>query len=362
MNNAIFLLTDNPIEIERLHICTWDMHGDGAIEIGMEFGSQTWQKASGINAVSFTLSLPFLGREDKVSCLSSTLVGVNNANNKFIFNDTVHTTHTIKGEPANGSVVMFSNRNPLAILPIHNEHHENGVITFNVNNLDILGDHNLPNTITAYVRVLIRTKLEKFVVIHSGIAKTSYQYDLKINEMRNIPEHINNLVNNGKHICKTIKSCFCMHVIPSDYGVTYADANKLKNTRILESEAFNRYISGLNAKDNEYVILFQKDQQKIGMGNNSANGDSYSFFTEFEKERIGNKQIIVSIGVNLLCSLIVGVANSPGTTILAQWCKNWEIKGILILIGALILYLLLPWGKLGYRIKRWWKTDKERSR
>lgn len=357
MNNAIFLLTDKPIEIERLHICTWDMHGDGAIEIGIEFGSQVWQKLNRTNTVSFILSLPFLNKEDEVSCMADTLVGVNNANNKFIFNDTVHTTHSIKGEPANGSVVLFNSRNPLAILPIHEERHENGMFTFDVNNLDVLGDSNLPNTITAYVRVLIRTKLEKFVVIHSGIAKTSYQYDLKINEMRNIPEHINNLINEGKYICKTIKSCFCMHVIPSDYGVTYADANKLKNTRILESSAFNRYISELNAKDNEYVILFQKDQKKAVLDNNSANGDSYSFFTEFEKERIGNKQIIISIGVNLLCSLMIGTANSQNTTILSQWCKNWQVKGIMILLLALLLYLIVPWSKFGYRLRRWWRIS-----
>ena len=348
MNNAIFLLTDKPIEIERLHVCTWDMHGEGAIEIGIEFGSQTWQKFNNVSAVNFTLSLPFLSKEDEVSCLADTLVSVNNANNKFIFNDTVHTTHTIKGEPANGSVIMFSSRNPLAILPIRDVHHENGVLTFNVNNLDVLGEDNLPQTITAYVRILIQTKLEKFVVIHSGIAKTSYQYDLKINEMRNIPEHINNLVNRGQYICRTIKSCFCMHVIPSDYAVTYAEANKLKNTRILESAAFNRYIPELNAKDNEYIILFQKDQQKRDMGNNSANGDSYSFFTEFEKERIGNIQIIVSIVVNLLCSLVIAVATTNEATRDTIWYANWAFWSIVGLIIILVLYLTYPqWrGKL----------------
>ena len=37
MNNAIFILTDQPVDIDRLHICTWDLHGKGELEIGIEF-------------------------------------------------------------------------------------------------------------------------------------------------------------------------------------------------------------------------------------------------------------------------------------------------------------------------------------
>ena len=348
MNNAIFLLTDTPIPVERLQICTWDFHGDdGAIEIGFEFGSKEWYKEQrNLTEVHFILSLPFLSKEDKVICLEKTLVGENGANCKFIFNDTVKGTRTIKDQPANGSVVEFGQREPLAILPISNIQLEKGQCTFSVNNLDILNDDRFSGEMSVYVRLLIKTKLEKFVTIQKGIAKNIYLYDIKINEMRNLPDAINNYMNEGKCVCKEIKACFCMHVVPSEYNVSYADSEKLKNVRILESDAFNRYLPQLHASEDEYIILFHKDKLE-------KNQDSkpYSFFTEFEKERIGNKQIAFVVLANLACSLIIGffpikIAEGSGA-----WYSDISWGAVVAL--SLVLFMSIIFYRPLSRLKRW---------
>ena len=346
MNNAILLLSDMPIEIGRLQICTWDFHGDdGAIEIGIEFGSKEWyQKYPNLTKVHFILSLPFLSNDDEVKCLEKTLVGENGANCKFIFNDTVRGTSTIKDQPANGGVVEFQQRNPLAIMPISNIKLEEGQCTFSVNNLDILNDNRFSGEMSVYVRLLIKTKLEKFVAIQKGIAKNIYLYDIKINEMRNLPDTINNYINEGKNVCREIKACFCMHVVPSEYNVSYTDSENLKNVRILESDAFNRYLPQLRARENEYIILFQKDKIVKDQA-----PKPYSFFTEFEKERIGNKQIIFAVLANLVCSLVIcffpmKIAEGSGA-----WYSDisWGAVVALSLVLCMAIYFYFP------KLERW---------
>ncbi len=342
MNNAIFILTDRPIDIDRLHICTWDLHGKGALEIGVEFDLR--EKTNQTDKVEFLLSLPFIGKEDKVLCLARTLLTENSANCKFIFNDTVKKVISIGDSPANGGVVEFKGREPLAILPILCSSIEDGKCVFAVENLDKIkvDVHNAK----AYIRFLIETRLEKFVVVHSGITKNSYLYDLKINEMRNIPDSINLCINHGKYICDKIRSCFCMHVVPSDYYLTYADSNKLKNIRILENDAFNRYLIDLHALEDEYIIIFQKDQTK-----EKDEVKSYSFFSEFEKERLGSKQIIFAVFANLFCSLIIGIFPSKITEELGHWYSNlsWGIAIAIVIVVCLFVAYYIP----RKRIKRW---------
>ena len=348
MNNAIFILTDQPVDIDRLHICTWDLHGKGALEIGIEFDLR--EKKNQTDKVEFLLSLPFIGKEDKVLCLARTLLTENSANCKFIFNDTVKKVISIGDSPANGGVVEFKGRDPLAILPILCSSIEDGKCVFTVENLDKI-KVDVPKA-KAYIRFLIETQLEKFVVVHSGITKNSYLYDLKINEMRNIPDSINLCINHGKYICDKIRSCFCMHVVPSDYYLTYADSNKLKNIRILENDAFNRYLVGLHALEDEYIILFQKDQTK-----ETDELKSYSFFTEFEKERLGSEQIIYAVFANLVCSLIIGIFPAKISEELGHWYSDLSL-GTVIAIGVVICMLVayyIPWSRAGRWISRKFK-------
>lgn len=349
MNNAIFILTDVPIDVSRLHICTWDLYGEGAIEIGLEFRPKKGVELK--NKVEFILSIPFVHVEDEVSCLAKTLVGENNANSKFIFNDTVKTTHIIKDEPANGSVLEFRHRDSLAILPVYDIQKEDGQLVFSVNNIDVLGSDICDAKTSAYVRILIKTKIDNFVVKHRGITKTSYLYDMKINEMRNVPDKINRYLNKGKSICEKISACFCMHVIPSNYHISYVDSSKLKNIRILESAAFNRYLPLIHSSENEYIILFLKDK----MPETESRG-TYSFFSSFEKERIGDEQIIISIGVNLMCSLLIGIAAINNSVKVNTWYECWEVWGVILALIFLVQYLTIPWSKIWHHFLRWRRT------
>ena len=351
MNNAIFILTDIPIEVSRLHICTWDLYGEGAIEIGLEFRPNSVSEAGKINKVEFILSLPFINLGDEVSCLAQALVGENSANSKFVFNDTVKTTHIIKEEPANGSVVEFRHRDSLAILPVYDIKKEDGQLVFSVNNVDVLDSEICNSKTSAYVRILIKTKMDNFVVKHRGITKTSYLYDIKINEMRNVPDRINRYLNQGKSICEKVAACFCLHVVPSNYHISYVDSSKLKNIRILESAAFNRYLPIIHSSDNEYIILFLKDK----MSETESRG-TYSFFSSFEKERIGDEQIIISIVVNLLCSLFIGIAAINNSVNINTWYESWEVWVVISALISLILYLTIPWSKIWHHILRWKRT------
>lgn len=137
-----------------------------------------------------------------------------------------------------------------------------------------------------------------------------------------------------------------MHVVPSDYYLTYADSNKLKNIRILENDAFNRYLIDLHALEDEYIIIFQKDQTK-----EKDEVKSYSFFSEFEKERLGSKQIIFAVFANLFCSLIIGIFPSKITEELGHWYSNlsWGIAIAIVIVVCLFVAYYIP----RKRIKRW---------
>lgn len=333
MNNTYFILSNKAIVIERMHICTWDFIGSrAAVEIGMEFMPNPFVKN-----VEIKLSLPFLKKTDKITCLMDSLIR-DDDNSKFIFNDTIKANKPIKGDKRNGAILEFNSRNSLCVLPIKKLDVGDGICSFTVDNLN--------QTIKNYVRLYVQTTVQNLAVVKKGIARTSYIYDIKVNEKRNLPDHINELLNNGFVLCNKINSCFCFHVIPSQYNISYLNTNKLKNIRILESDAFNQYLPNTEKmKNNESLIIFNKSEK-------AADG-THTFFSEFEKETIGNKQIVLAIGANVLCSLLFGLFSlrerdwEKGT----KWYEwlPWEFWLALAVLIVLIGYLFIPW-KRTFRI------------
>lgn len=327
MDNTYFILTNKPIAIERLHICTWDFNNSkAAIEIGIEFSATPYSKD-----VAFKLSLPFLKEADTAICLMDSLIR-DDDNSKFIFNDTIKANKPIKGDKRNGSIIEFQSRT-LSILPIKEVAIEDGVCSFIVKDIN--------QSLKNYIRLLIQTDISNLAVIRNGITKKTYIYDFKINEKRNLPNKINDLINQNYIICSSIKSCFCFHVIPSNYNISYLDSSKLKNIRILEADAFNRYLPiDKEMKQDDCLIVFNKVS-------NAFDGN-YSFFSEFEQETIGNKQIILAIAANIACSLLFGIYT------LRNWVKGdkwydflpWEFGVAIIILVIFILYLFVPWRKL----------------
>jgi len=313
-----------------MHICTWDFIGsNAAVEIGMEFMPNPFVKN-----IEIKLSLPFLRKTDKITCLMGSLIR-DDDNSKFIFNDTIKANKPINGDKRNGAILEFNSRNSLSVLPIKKIDAADGICSFTVDNLN--------PTIKNYVRLYVQTTVQNLAVVKKGIARISYIYDIKVNEKRNLPDHINELLNNGFVLCNKINSCFCFHVIPSQYNISYLNTSKLKNIRILESDAFNKYLPNTEEmKNNESLIIFNKSEKAID--------GTYTFFSEFEKETIGNKQIVLAIGANVLCSLLFGLFSlrENGWEKGTEWYEwlPWEYWLALVVLVVLIGYLFIPWKRI----------------
>ena len=144
MDNTYFILSNKPIAIERLHICTWDFIGENAaIELGFEFMPTPY-----IKDLEIKLSLPFLKETDKVTCLMDALIR-DDDNSKFIFNDTISANKAINGDKRNGAILEFKSRNSLSVLPIKQIKVESGVCSFVINCIN--------PTVKNYVRLYIQT-------------------------------------------------------------------------------------------------------------------------------------------------------------------------------------------------------------
>lgn len=330
MNNTYFILSNKSIVIERLHICTWDfIDSKAAFEIGMEFMPDPF-----IKNVEIKLSLPFLKKTDKTTCLMNSLIR-DDDNCKFIFNDTIKANKPINGDKRNGAIVEFNSRNSLSILPIKKLNVDDGVCSFTVDNLN--------QTTGNYIRLYVQTTVLNLAVVKKGIAKISYIYDIKVNEKRNLPDNINELLNNGFVLCNKINACFCFHVIPSHYNISYLNNNKLKNIRILESEAFNKYLPNTETiKNNESLIVFNKSEKETD--------GTHTFFSEFDKETIGNKQIVLAIGANVLCSLLFGIYSLRDCVKEGKWHEwlPWEFWFAIAVLIVLMGYMFVPW-KIAFR-------------
>ena len=337
MDNTYFILSNRAIVIDRLHICTWDFIGENAaLELGFEFMPNPYAED-----IEIILSLPFLRQTDKVTCLMDALIR-DDDNSKFIFNDTINANKAINGDKRNGAILEFKSRDTLSVLPIKNIMVEDGVCSFAINRTN----QNVKN----YVRLYIQTSVKNLAIVNKGIAKTAYIYDIKINENRNLPNHIYDLLNNGYFLCNDVKSCFCFHVIPSQYSISYLNTSKLRNIRILESEEFNHYLPNTRKiRPNEFLIIFNKSE-------NSTDG-SYTFFSEFEEETIGNKQIMLAIATNLICSLLFGISSLRNWHMGVAWYNKlpWEFWTAILLLLSFVAYLFIPWQKIVIEIKNKFK-------
>lgn len=318
MNNAYYILAKENIQIERLHICTWEFpNADSYIEFGMEFPYETFTS----DALNIWLSAPFIKEEDEVICLLKNLA--DSANSRFIFNNIVSGISNIGADSRDGSILHFEGRDSLTILPCKIDV-SSGLLKFTLNK---------PNRYEGnlYFRVLVKHN-GTIAIKKSGIAKNTYIYDLKINETRNLPEDIYDLKSNENlQICK-IQNLFCLHSVPDDFEFSFIDSSKLKNIRKLETEAFKKYLPDVKDIGKDcYNIIFLKD----------CNRDSYSLFTTCSEETIGTKQISLAIATNITCSLLFAFY-----TIRSEWVSNvkWYYQIPLeYYIAAILLILFSYW-------------------
>jgi hypothetical protein len=323
MDNSYYILAKEQIEVKRLHICTWDFFNSPSyIEYGMEFSHDSFHEDS----LELYLAVPFIKKGDKVLCLLNNLS--NKANSRFIFNDVVNGNDNVGKDERDGSILKFESRETLTILPCETDT-DDGLIIFKIKKPN-RHEGNL------YFRVLVKLEKNIIAIRKNGIAQTSYTYDFKINETRNLPDHIYELKKSQSlEICK-VGNLFCLHAVPDSFVFNYIDSSKLKNIRKLETEAFKRYLPDIKSISKDcYNIIFLKDFNK----------ESYSLFSTCTEEMIGAKQIALGIGANILCSLLFTLSSlrfikDPNI----EWYRQipWEYWGALAILIFLCIYLFTP--------------------
>lgn len=326
MDNAYYVLAKDQIDIERLHICTWEFPNESSyMEFGIEFSFDCFKGDS----LTLYLAVPFIKEGDYVSCLLKNLS--DRANGRFIFNDVVSGIDNVGEDYRDGSILKFEKRDKLTILPCDIEVSD-GLISFEIKKPN-RHEGNL------YFRVLVKMDNNTIAIKKSGIAQTTYIYDFKINETRNLPQKIYDLKkNNGLAICK-VKKLFCLHAVPDNFVFSFVDSSKLKNIRKLETSAFQQYLPEIKGISKDcYNIMFLKDDDHDGK-------ESYSLFSICSEETIGSKQIALAVGANILCSLLFALASLrfiKDSTI--EWYRQipWEYWGAFVILFALCIYLFTP--------------------
>lgn len=323
MDNAYYILAKKQMDIERLHICTWEFPNDSSyIEIGMEFSYECFKESH----LHLSLAAPFIKSKDSVTCLLKNLS--DRANGRFIFNDVVNGIDNVGEDIRDGGIIKFDKRENLTVLPCEIKV-EDELISFTIEKPN-RHEGNL------YFRVLIKIDNDTIAIRKKGVAQTSYIYDFKINETRNLPQNIYELKKDSSlEICK-VKRVFCLHAVPDNFIFSFVDSSKLKNIRKLESAAFQRYLPEIKGISKDcYNIMFLKDDDSDGK-------ESYSLFSICMEETIGFKQIALAIGANILCSLLFALSSlrfirKPG---IDWYCQiPWEYWIAFVVLILLCIYL-----------------------
>ncbi len=288
MENSFYILSNRPVIITRLHLCTWDLIGQNALfEVGIEF-----RHSSG-ETVEFALHLPFLDERSKSSCLYKALRNEKNA--QFIFNDVCKSKEMLSESSDDGCRLNFESTKSLVLRPVT----DSAVKAPHLLRFSALMSPSQTNEAqNYYCRMLIHSNLSTFATTVPGIAKESLIYDIKINERRNRPPEFSKIKQElkGFEICD-VEKVFCMHAYPQEYRVVQFSPDKSTKIRKLESEAFQNYLKDYTLlKEDHYIFLFNKeshDETKLKEG--------FSFFTILERESIGRGQVILAIIINVFC-------------------------------------------------------------
>lgn len=290
MKNNFFIFTKNDIfiEIERLHICTWEFNNNTAL---IEFGGEI-KTSSNITDEVLTLNIyvPWIDNNHKVNDLYDKLR--DSENSRFIFNDSVIGSDFLdQGQNELGVIQKFTDRSPLCILPIKTEIQNNTIkLLLNLKHFKKKSNNSDTNI---YFRFFLEPEITLLSTRKSGINKTTIIYDVKINEKRNLPNN-KDIDISEINLCK-IKNCFYFNILPNSFELSFFDTNYLKSIRNLEFDSFKKYLGDSRVKKDELVVVFNK----------CSNSDSYAFFSSYSKERIGTGQFALAVLVNIICGILL---------------------------------------------------------
>ena len=280
------------IEIEKLHLCSWRYRNllwlrKRLLEIGMQIKVKDIKaletEPGGNHVLTVEVVIPWVKKGTKVADLYRSLRETKNA--RFIFNEDVEPGKTFDGGEGNtGCVLEFAH--PICMLPSQCEC-DDSQVRFSIS---IPSDVDL-KLMPIYIRCAIEIPRKKFCYANTGLSRSMYSYDIKINRLRNLPIPVRKA-----DLCP-IKACYCLHIVPSHYQLSFYDSNNFQNIRILEHNRYNDYVSGVElfkkkVKAYKYQVVFNK---------NTA--DNFSFLSLFESEHIGLTPLIIAILINILCTI-----------------------------------------------------------
>lgn len=335
MENNFFILSPqhNDIEIERFHICTWEMKNETAL---IEFGIEVSPLNVLPNQLIFFLYIPWLDKIHKVNDLYGKLKDPDNC--RFIFNDCIENTkYIIDGNRECGTIHYLTDHGKLCFVPIDHK------IDLQEHTIEITIDTNSlrekyqPKT-HLYFRFYLEPNISLLTTRTRGITKTSLIYDVKVNEKRNLP--ISRILT-SKDLC-TIKTCFLFHIIPNNYELIFIDNKTCKSIRSLEFASFQKYLPHKGFKRDELIVIFNKKD----------NPKNFTFFSTYTKERVSPTQILTTIFINLFCAIILflsPIRTRLNTSYLDP--KFWEnLPGeAYVCITVILISIIYFWGPSTYR-------------
>lgn len=339
MNNYIYILSNHQnVIIEKLHICTWDIrYQKASVELGFMINNRNLP-----NDFDLYVFAPFIKDNNEIRSLHNKLHEP--ANFKFIFNEEI-----TNDEPLDtgrlGHIVQYRHDNNTMRLAIINVSPQKYNRHIRVSIRKPVGNYT-----HLYIRLLIKTQENSLANISSGsINKKIYKYDLKVNEYRNEPEYVGNFRQQQQLYNVQVKSTYFLNCVPDNYELSYVDNRKLQSVRLLEMDAFRHYLEDLNKAEGDYIIAFQKD--KIG--------NSFSFFTTFSKEYIGNSQIVIAILINILCTIILRLL--PNGWLKMTCCLGYPNYLWIVIITLFIIFAYYLYNKYISKSLKKWKSKRVHS-
>jgi len=332
MDNSFFLRSKDPsVEIEKFQICTWEFNNNNSlIEFGIEIKSQS---ISNLKKLELELYVPWLEKGFSAKDFYDKLKSSDNS--RFIFNDSVSSTSPLDdGQTTQGVIHKFNGKKGLCILPVklENDYAKKKVQL----SIDLKEYSKKAKDVNAYVRIAIEPNTQSISTSKKGIGKSTIIYDIKLNENRNIPDE---LIQEFKNTfpCK-VDACFCFHIIPNRYNITFLESEHLKSVRTLEFKPFKNYLDDSRLKKDELMVVFSKKENK----------GSYSFFSIYAEERIGASQFALAVLINIICGFLFVLPSvreklSDGSTkkeIFQNIPLEFYIASILVIV--MLFYFFTP--------------------
>ncbi len=286
MNRNISILSKKDgVSIERLHVVTWDIKSkNDYTEYGLEINIGSVEP----DELVLKLSLPCLpsNSEDIIS-LDKNLSDLENC--RFIFNSDVRQVTPIGFGGVSGNTVTFDKDRKITILSSQDMKISKDVLEIKISNLESI------QVEVVYLRFLVKSSQAPFQTKKNEISRRMINYDVRVNESRTASEGVKQLQKDGFSFM-SVKSCFCLHIIPVEYSMGVIDSTKLKEMRELESESFEKYLGEIARKEevvlkpSSYNIVFYKQKYR----------ENYSFFSVFYEETLTNTQLGIAIVVNII--------------------------------------------------------------